>query len=165
VRELCITRRRRRQLESIDNLPRASTVPLNRNVLMKRAAIGLVSAAMLAVAAPAAPAALTAAASGASHAAPSSGASHAPPRAAVSPHRCTPSQPSFTSLMATPTVSCRQARALNTYMTRHETLAGRFLLNGETWLGTVSSRAQNETEMVYRNGAQTVWITYAGPAS
>ena len=67
--------------------------------------------------------------------------------------------------MATATVSCRQARALNTYMTRHETLAGRFILNGETWLGTVSTRAQNRTEMVYRNGARTVWLTYGSPAS
>jgi hypothetical protein len=67
--------------------------------------------------------------------------------------------------MATPTVTCREARALNTYMTRHETLSGRFTLNGETWLGIVSARAQNETDMVYRDGAQTVWITYGGPAS
>jgi hypothetical protein len=111
---------------------------------MKPIVIGLVSAAMLAVAAPAAPAA---------------------PAPAPQPHRCTPSQPSFTSLTATPTVSCREARALNTYMTRHETLAGRFTLNGGTWLGTVSSRAQNDTEMVYRDGSQTVWITYDGPAS
>ena len=62
-------------------------------------------------------------------------------------------------------MSCREARALNTYMTRHETLSGRFTLNGDTWLGTVSSRAQNETDMVYRDGAQTVWITYGGSAS
>jgi hypothetical protein len=67
--------------------------------------------------------------------------------------------------MATATVSCREARALNTYMTRHETLAGRFALNGGTWLGTVSSRARDETSMVYRNGVQAVWITYSGPAS
>jgi hypothetical protein len=111
---------------------------------MKPIVIGLVSVAMLAVAAPAAPAA---------------------PAAAAQPHRCMPSQPSFTSLTATPTVSCREARALNTYMTRHETLSGRFTLNGDTWLGTVYSRAQNETDMVYRDGAQTVWITYGGAAT
>jgi hypothetical protein len=67
--------------------------------------------------------------------------------------------------MATATVSCREARALNTYMTRHETLAGRFVLNGETWLGTIFSRARNETGMVYRDGTHAVWITYGGPAS
>jgi hypothetical protein len=156
VRELCLTRRRRRKVVSICHLSVPTTVPLNRNVLMKRAAIGLISTAMIAVAAPAAPATANAAASGASHKAPAS---------TTQSHRCRPSQPSFTSLLATPTVSCRQARALNTYMTRHETLAGRFVLNGETWFGTVSARAENETEMVYRNGVQTVWITYGGPAS
>ena len=118
----------------------ATVMHLTRNLLV----IGLTSAAMLAVAAPAAPAA---------------------PASAAQPHRCTPSEPSFTSLTATPTVSCRQARALNTYMTRHETLAGRFVLNGETWLGTVYSRTNNQTDMVYRDGPQTVWITYGGPAS
>ena len=54
---------------------------------------------------------------------------------------------------------------MNTYMTRHETLGGRFVLNGETWLGTVYSRTNNQTNMVYRDGTQTVWITYGGPAS
>jgi hypothetical protein len=122
-------------------------MPLNRNVLMKPIVIGLISGAVLATAAPAAATAQTAAT--------------APAHA----HRCTPSQPSFTSLMATATVSCRKARALNTYMTRHETLAGRFVLNGQTWLGAVYTRAENETDMVYRAGAQTVWLTYGGPAS
>jgi hypothetical protein len=117
---------------------------------MKPIVIGLVSGAMLAVAAPAAQA---------------TRAFPLAPAPAAQPHRCTPSQPSFTSLTATPTVSCREARALNTYMTRHETLSGRFTLNGDTWLGTVFSRAQNETEMVYRDGSQMVWITYGGSAS
>jgi hypothetical protein len=116
-------------------------MPHPSNVLMKPLVIGLISAAMLTVAAPAAPG------------------------SAAQPHRCTPSEPSFTSLLATSTVSCREARALNTYMTRHETLAGRFVLNGETWLGTVSSRAKDETDMVYRDRTQTIWITYAGDAS
>jgi hypothetical protein len=120
-------------------------MPLNRNVLMKPIVIGLISGAVLATAAPAT----------------AQTAATAPAHA----HRCTPSQPSFTSLMATATVSCRKARALNTYMTRHETLAGRFVLNGQTWLGAVYTRAENETDMVYRAGAQTVWLTYGGPAS
>ena len=111
---------------------------------MKPIVVGLLSTAALAVAAPVA---------------------HAASASAARPHRCTPSEPSFTSLLATSTVSCREARALNTYMTRHETLAGRFVLNGETWLGTVSSRAFDETDMVYRDGTQMVWITYGGPAS
>jgi hypothetical protein len=123
---------------------------------MKPIVIGILSSAMLAVAAPAA---------SACHAAPASPAFPAAPASAGAPHRCTPSQPSFTSLTATPTVSCREARALNTYMTRHETLSGGFTLNGETWLGTVSSRAQDATDMIYRDGAGTVWITYGGPAS
>src|ERR1700677_1462623 len=114
---------------------------LTRNVLMKPIVVGLLSMAVLAVAAPVAPA------------------------SAARPHRCTPSEPSFTSLVATTTVSCREARALNAYMTRHETLAGRFVLNGETWLGTVYSRTNNQTDMVYRDGTQTVWITYDGAAS
>jgi hypothetical protein len=114
---------------------------LTRNLLVKPIVIGLISAAMLTVVSPAAPA------------------------SAAQPHRCTPSEPSFTALTATSTVSCRQARALNTYMTRHETLAGRFVLNGETWLGTVYSRTNNQTDMVYRDRRQTVWITYGGPAS
>jgi hypothetical protein len=122
-------------------------MPHPRNALIKPLTIALISTATLAVAAPAA--ALAA----------------APPASAAQPHRCTPSEPSFTSLLATSTVSCREARALNTYMTRHETLAGRFVLNGETWLGTVSSRAKDETEMVYRDGTQVVWITYGGSAS
>jgi hypothetical protein len=112
-----------------------------RNLLVKSILIGLISTGMLAVASPASPA------------------------SAAQPHRCTPAEPSFTSLTATSTVSCREARALNTYMTRHETLAGRFVLNGETWLGTVYSRTNNQTNMVYRDGTQTVWITYGGPAS
>jgi hypothetical protein len=152
---------------SICNLSVRSTVPLNRNVLMKPVAIGLIGIAALAAvgaAAPAAPAA-HAPTPGASHAASAPRASHSAPAPATRPHRCTPSQPSFTSLLATPTVSCREARALNTYMTRHETLSGRFVLNGETWLGTVSARTTNQTVMVYRAGAQTVWITYGGLAS
>ena len=32
-------------------------------------------------------------------------------------------------------------------------------------LGTVYSRAQNQTDMVYRHGTQTVWITYGASAS
>ena len=132
---------------------------LTRNVLKQPIVIGGV---VLAVAALMTSATCVASASQTSVV---SAASAAPAAFAAHPHRCTPSQPSFTSLLATSTVSCRQARALNTYMTRHETLAGRFVLNGETWLGTVSSRAPNETDMVYRNGAQTVWITYGGPAS
>jgi hypothetical protein len=111
---------------------------LTRTVGMKPMVVGLVCGAMLAVASPA---------------------------AAARPHRCTPSEPSFTSLTATSDVSCREARALNTYMTSHETLAGRFVMNGETWLGTVYSRPQNRTDMVYRHGTQTVWITYGGSAS
>ncbi len=134
-------------------------MPLTRNIVLKSAAIGLIGGALAMGAAPAAPA------SAASRLAPASGASHLAPARAAQPHHCTPSQPSFTSLIATSTVSCREARALNTYMTRHETLSGRFVLNGETWLGTVSSRAQNETGMVYRDGTQTVWITYGAPAS
>jgi hypothetical protein len=114
---------------------------LTRNLLTKLIVVGLVSSGLLAVAS-----------------APS-------PASAPRLHRCTPSEPSFTSLTATSAVSCREARALNTYMTRHETLAGRFVLNGESWLGTVSSRPRNETDMVYRDGTQTVWITYGGPAS
>jgi hypothetical protein len=140
VRESRTTRRHNQQVGLTCNL-------LVRTILMKPTVIGLAISAMLTAAAPTAFASL------------------AVPASAVQSHRCAPSQPSFTSLMATPAVSCREARALNTYMTRHETLSGRFTLNGETWLGTVSSRAQNETEMVYHDGDQTVWITYAGPAS
>jgi hypothetical protein len=112
-------------------------MPLTR-VSLKPIAVGLVCSAMLATASPA---------------------------SATAPHRCAPSEPSFTSLTATPTVSCRAARALNTYMTTHETLAGRFVLSGETWLGIVYSRADRQTDMVYRHGTQTVWITYGGSAS
>jgi hypothetical protein len=83
-------------------------MPLTRNILMKPIAIGLIGSALEAVAAPAA---------------------HAVPTPAVQPHHCAPSQPSFTSLRATSTVSCREA------------------------------------VMVYRDGAQTVWMAYAGPAS
>jgi hypothetical protein len=114
---------------------------VTRNLLVKSIVVGVISTGMLAVASPASPA------------------------SAAQPHRCTPAEPSFTSLTATSTVSCREARALNTYMTRHETLGGRFVLNGETWLGTVYSRTNNQTNMVYRDGTQTVWITYGGPAS
>jgi hypothetical protein len=117
---------------------------LTRNLLAKLIVIGLISSAMLAVASPVAPAS---------------------PASAAQPHRCRPAEPSFTSLTTTAAVSCREARALNTYMTRHETLAGRFVLNGETWLGTVYSRTTNQTDMVYRDGPQTVWITYGGSAS
>jgi hypothetical protein len=117
---------------------------VTQNLLVKSIVIGLISGGMLAVAAPAAPASAA---------------------SAVQPHRCTPAEPSFTSLTATSAVSCREARALNTYMTSHETLAGRFVLNGETWLGTVYSRAKNQTDMVYRDGTQAVWITYGGAAS
>jgi hypothetical protein len=132
---------------------------------MKPIVIGLVSSAMLAVAAPVASAYRSAPVSSASHASRGAPASLPAPAPAARLHRCPPSQPSFTSLIATPTVSCREARTLNTYMTQHETLSGQFTLHGETWLGTVSSRAQNETEMVYRDGPQTIWITYGGPAS
>jgi hypothetical protein len=120
---------------------------VTQNLLVKSIVIGLISGGMLAVAPPAAP------------------ASPAPRASAAQPHRCTPAEPSFTSLTASSTVSCREARALNSYMTNHETLAGRFVLNGETWLGTVYSRANNQTDMVYRDGTQTVWITYGGAAS
>jgi hypothetical protein len=170
VREPCSRRRRHRPMVSICNLSARSTVSLNRNLLLKPVAIGLISAAALAAAAPAAVAAPTASTAPTTPRtptaqAPTTGASHAPRVPATHPHRCTPSQPAFTSLMATPTVSCREARALNTYMTRHETLSGRFVLNGATWVGIVSARTRNETHMVYRDGTQTVWITYGGLAS
>jgi hypothetical protein len=113
-------------------------MPLTRAVSLKSISVGLACSTMLAV---------------------------APTASAAAPHRCAPSEPSFASLTATSTVSCREARALNTYMTSHETLAGRFVLNGEAWLGTVSSRTDNQTDMVYRHGTQTVWITYGGSAS
>lgn len=111
---------------------------LTRTVGMKPIVVGIVCATVLAVASPA---------------------------SAARPHRCTPSEPSFTSLTANAAVSCREARALNTYMTSHETLAGGFVVDGKTWLGTVRSRADNQTDMVYRHGKQTVWMTYGGAAS
>jgi hypothetical protein len=80
-------------------------------------------------------------------------------------HACTPSDPSFTSLVATPTVTCRQARAMNDYMMTHETLSGGFTMRGRSWRGTVYSRAGDRTFMVYRHGAQRIWITYGGAAS
>ena len=89
----------------------------------------------------------------------------APPTPAANTHRCTPSQPSFTSLVATAEIRCRKARALNTYMVHHETLSNAFRFGGETWRGTVYSRASDHTAMVYRHGAQRVWITYGGQAS
>ena len=89
----------------------------------------------------------------------------ASPTAAAQTRRCTPTQPSFASLTATPTVSCGEARAMNTYMTSHETLSGAFTLRGETWSGTVYARRRGRTYMVYRHGAQAIWITYRGAAS
>ena len=91
----------------------------------------------------------------------------APPPAtpAAHTHRCTPSRPSFTWLAATADVRCREARALNTYMIHHETLSKAFRFGGRTWRGTVYSRADNETAMLYRHGADRVWITYGGEAS
>jgi hypothetical protein len=80
-------------------------------------------------------------------------------------HRCRPSQPSFTALVASSTVSCHEARAMNTYMMRHETLSGGFVLRGKLWRGTVYSRAEDSTDMVYRHGAQRIWITYGAEAS
>jgi hypothetical protein len=80
-------------------------------------------------------------------------------------HRCTPAEPSFTSLVATAEVRCREARALNAYMTRHETLSKAFSFAGETWRGTVYSRAHDHTAMIYRHGAERVWIIYGGEAS
>jgi hypothetical protein len=88
-----------------------------------------------------------------------------PPATAAQTHRCTPSRPSFTSLVATADVRCRSARALNTYMIDHETLSKGFSFGGVTWHGTVYSRADDRTAMVYRHGADTVWITYGGEAS
>jgi hypothetical protein len=91
----------------------------------------------------------------------------APPPAApaTGTHRCTPAQPSFTSLVATADVGCREARALNTYMVHHETLSKAFEFAGTTWRGTVYSRAHGHTAMLYRHGRDRVWITYAGQAS
>lgn len=80
-------------------------------------------------------------------------------------HRCAPSQPLFTSLTATAGVSCATARTLNSYMTTHETLSGAFQLRGQTWRGTVYSRAGDQTAMVYRHASQTIWLTYGAPAS
>src|ERR1700744_5831828 len=42
-----------------------------------------------------------------------------PPATTAHTHRCTPAEPSFTSLVATAEVRCREARALNAYMTNH----------------------------------------------
>ena len=89
----------------------------------------------------------------------------APPATPARTHRCTPARPSFTSLVATAEVRCRQARALNMYVIHHETLSKGFWFGGETWRGTVYSRAGDRTSMVYRHGADRVWITYGGPAS
>jgi hypothetical protein len=91
----------------------------------------------------------------------------APPPAApaTGTHQCTPTQPSFTSLVATDEVGCREARALNAYMVHHETLSKAFAFAGATWRGTVYSRAHDRTAMVYRHGRDRVWITYAGQAS
>jgi hypothetical protein len=80
-------------------------------------------------------------------------------------HSCTPADPSFTSLAATPTVTCREARAMNHYMMTHETLSGGFTMRGKAWRGAVYSRADEQTYMVYRHGAQRIWITYGGAAS
>jgi hypothetical protein len=80
-------------------------------------------------------------------------------------HQCRPSQPAFTALVASSTVSCREARAMNSFMMRHETLSGGFMLRGKVWRGTVYSRADDQTAMVYRHGAQRIWITYGGEAS
>jgi hypothetical protein len=90
----------------------------------------------------------------------------APPPATPShTHRCTPARPAFTSLIATTQVRCREARALNAYMIHHETLSKGFWFGGETWRGTIYSRANDRTAMVYRHGADRVWITYGGAAS
>lgn len=91
----------------------------------------------------------------------------APPSAtpAAHAHRCTPSRPSFTLLAATADVRCREARALNRYMIHHETLSKAFSFGGRTWSGTVYSRADDHTAMLYRHGADRVWITYGGEAS
>jgi len=87
------------------------------------------------------------------------------PAAPANTHRCTPAKPSFTLLAATRKVRCREARALNTYMIHHETLSNAFEFGGETWRGTVYSRADDHTAMVYRHGSDRVWITYGGEAS
>jgi hypothetical protein len=92
-------------------------------------------------------------------------ASPAPATPATHTHRCTPAQPTFTSLVATTEVRCREARALNTFMVHHETLSQAFSFGGETWRGTVYSRAHDDTAMVYRHGRERVWITYGGEAS
>ena len=91
----------------------------------------------------------------------------APPPAApaAGTHHCTPTQPSFTSLVASAEVGCREARALNAYMVHHETLSKAFEFAGTTWRGTVYSRAHDRTAMVYRNRRGRVWITYGGQAS
>jgi hypothetical protein len=116
---------------------------------MKAVVITLLSAAALAFA-PAAAAAGTG---------PTAAAGTAPT------HSCTPADPSFTSLAATPTVTCREARAMNHYMMTHETLSGGFTMRGKAWRGAVYSRADEQTYMVYRHGAQRIWITYGGAAS
>ena len=85
--------------------------------------------------------------------------------AAAHTHRCTPARPSFTLLAATDAVRCREARALNTYMIHHETLSKAFTFGGQTWRGTVYSRAHDHTAMVYGHGRERVWITYGGEAS
>ncbi|MFZ0089490.1 MAG: hypothetical protein WAL63_08290 [Solirubrobacteraceae bacterium] len=85
--------------------------------------------------------------------------------AATPAHRCVPSLRSFVSLSATPNVSCAKARALNVYMATHETLDGPFNWQSGTWTGTIYSRLHNATYMVYRQGAEAVWIVYPSPAS
>jgi hypothetical protein len=89
----------------------------------------------------------------------------APAAAAAPTHRCLPSEPSFTSLVASATVTCREARTMNTFMMTHETLSGGFMLRGQTWRGTVYSRADDQTAMVYRHRGQRIWLTYGGEAS
>ena len=90
----------------------------------------------------------------------------APSQAApANTHQCTPAKSSFTLLAASPKVRCREARALNAYMITHETLSKAFRFGGGTWRGTVYSRAQDHTAMVYRHGTDRVWITYGGEAS
>lgn len=80
-------------------------------------------------------------------------------------HRCKPAARAFTSLVASDTVSCTEARDLNRYMMTHETLSGAFRLRGETWRGKVYARSHGRTAMVYRHDRQKVWLTFRGSAS
>ncbi len=89
----------------------------------------------------------------------------APTALAASTHTCTPTESSFTSLTATVTVPCREARALNRFMLRHESLDRPFVLHGHRWRGRVYSRANDQTFMLYRDGAKKIWLTYGGEAS